>query len=97
MKSKEFQLTPEQEKIAMNAIRDAWQAIAYDILSALSEEGESSISQEDAIEVTLDADHVLTYGRIKDPVVKDFFSGCKGDYEYMKKLARKVITCRQCM
>jgi len=51
-------MTPEMKKRIQRAIESTWNAIAFDVLS---DDGET-ISRDVAIEVTLDADRVRTFG-----------------------------------
>jgi hypothetical protein len=47
------------------AARRTWNAIAHDVLQAVSESGGKKMSRAAVIEVTLDADHVVSFGQIK--------------------------------
>lgn len=83
---KKFNLTPEQIKEFQKAAQATWQTIAYDLLQSIAESEEKDINKvvmkkAEVIECVLDADYILTYGGIKDPVVKDFYKN--GDYDQM--------------
>jgi hypothetical protein len=83
---KKFNLTQEQIKEFQRAAQATWQTIAYDCLQCTAEaEGKNInrvvIKKDEVIEIVLDADYILTYGGIKDPVVKDFYKN--GDYDQM--------------
>jgi hypothetical protein len=53
------QLTDEERKKLIGAARVTWQVIGYDVLTA--NEGRS-MPRDEVIEVTMDADHMLSYG-----------------------------------
>ena len=83
---KKFNLTQEQIKEFQRAAQATWQTIAYDTLQCIAETEEKDINKvvmkkDEVIETVLDADYILTYGGIKDPVVKDFYKN--GDYDQM--------------
>ena len=89
---KKFNLTPEQIKEFQKAAQATWQTIAYDTLQCMAESKEKDINRvamkkDEVIEVILDADYMLSYGGIKDPVVKDFYKN--GDYDQMVEILKE--------
>jgi hypothetical protein len=89
---KEFNLTEEQKKEFQKAAQATWQTIAYDTLQCIAESEGKDINRvvmkkDEVIETVLDADYILTYGGIKDPVVKDFYSN--GDYNQMIEILKE--------
>ena len=92
---KKFNLTEAQIKEFQNAAQATWQTIAYDTLQCVAESEEKDINKvtikkDEVIEIVLDADYMLSFGGIKDPVVKDFYKN--GDYDQMTKILKKSFT-----
>ena len=89
---KRFNLTEEQKKEFQRAAQATWQTIAYDLFQSIAESEEKDINRvtmkkDEVIECVLDADYILTYGGIKDPVVKDFYKN--GDYDQMIEILKE--------
>jgi hypothetical protein len=96
MKEKQkFNLTDGQKKEFQKAALATWDIIAYDTLQCVAESKEKNINQvtmkrSEVIEIVLDADYIMMYGGIKDPVVKDFYKN--GDYNQMIDIVKEVFT-----
>jgi len=89
---KRFNLTPKQIKEFQRAAQATWQTIAYDCLQCTAEAEGKNINKvvmkkDEVIETVLDADYMLSYGGIKDPVVKDFYKF--GDYDQMVEILKE--------
>jgi hypothetical protein len=92
-------LSEAQRKEAVRGIYDTWEAIGFDVLAAVAEDkGVSAeavtMPREDVIEVTLDADHVMTYARFEDPDLVKVFKGHGAEfYDLRQELAREAFPC----
>jgi hypothetical protein len=64
--------TPAEKALIQSAARQVWEEVAYDLLQAVAEEGRSSVSRAEAIEVALDAGRAEDILRRLPGVTKEF-------------------------
>jgi hypothetical protein len=81
--------TPEEEITLRRAMNRTWEMIASDVLSGLAEEGKYDMPRSHVIEVVLDADYMLTNGRLD----KDLYARWNAvDFKIQNKFAKTVFT-----
>jgi len=83
-------LTLDELKEFRQAARNTWQTIGYDIIEA--NDGKD-IPRAEVIEVTLDADYMVMYGRMKSDKVKDFYRN--GDYKLRIEALKPCFAVRE--
>jgi hypothetical protein len=93
-------LTEEQKKEFALAGRRTWEVIGFDVLQAVAEDQKKNVNyvsmkRAEVIEVVLDADHMLAYGRLKDPILLEFLKN--GEYTEKIKLLKSAFSDREGM